>query len=412
MVNPKLIRAAVQAEREAKDQAALLGFEKATSHHLDVTHPAAVELMSIFDSQDSGRWPCPVPVAINSNVADPARVIQAIEKITNLTHWEFVAWNGEDDYILVVDPGLPEGQEMCASFIGRIGGQQVIQLSAGCSAGSAAHEFLHALGVYHEHTAANRDEYVSIIDENVSQSPGIAQNFEIQRNQLQVGEYDFNSIMHYGSTAFAQQRGGQTIEILSQHVNNVCGIGQREELSFGDVSTAHAIYTLAPSYGSICASPDDTLPMYPQCDQSSEIRICGRQQANEVINGKYTLLPDTQFNGRDVYQKGDRFLYILNGEWVIGNAIGASEILAFSPQGNLDPRVTTEWHVLNQNRVFVFDSAVFGAVCDFSDDGAIWQPGQPRPSITEFDAGSRCSTSSLRFIVVLLLSSLINALWC
>lgn len=53
MVNPKLIRAAVQAEREAKDQAALLGFEKATSHHLDVTHPAAVELMSIFDSQDS-----------------------------------------------------------------------------------------------------------------------------------------------------------------------------------------------------------------------------------------------------------------------------------------------------------------------------------------------------------------------
>lgn len=409
IVDPKVIRATAQAEREAKTQAALLGLDES---HLDASHPAAVNLMSIFADEDELRWPCPVPVVISADVVEPERVFQALEKISNLTHWQFVARTDETDYLAVIAPDV----NVCASFIGRAGGQQVIQLGPGCSAGSAAHEFLHALGVYHEHTAANRDEYVRVIEENISTQNGIALNFEIQNNQIQVGDYDYNSIMHYGSTAFSEVTGMQTIEILADDLfqAGVCGIGQREELSFGDVATAHALYTLAPSFGSICASPDDELPFFPQCDQETEIRICGRQEANNVINGKYTQLSQ-EVNGRPAYElgDGDLFLYFLESDdgWAISSELGSTTISAFSAQSSLDPRVTTEWEVLGVDG-FDVDPAVFGATCDFSDDGAIWLPGQPRATLLTFDGSSRCSVSSLQLVFLLAVSSLMSSLWC
>ena len=63
----------------------------------------------------------------------------------------------------------------CWSFVGRIGGQQPISLSPPkngqpkClgSVGKPIHEVLHALGVLHEHSRNDRDDYIEINEENI-----------------------------------------------------------------------------------------------------------------------------------------------------------------------------------------------------------------------------------------------------
>ena len=59
----------------------------------------------------------------------------------------------------------------CYSMVGRVGGRQPISLGANCQRiFVAAHEMMHALGIFHEHTRPDRDEYIHIEWSNIPQS--------------------------------------------------------------------------------------------------------------------------------------------------------------------------------------------------------------------------------------------------
>lgn len=50
------------------------------------------------------------------------------------------------------------------------GGKQILSLATGCFPNRPAttiHEFFHALGFYHEQSRTDRDDYVTIIEENI-----------------------------------------------------------------------------------------------------------------------------------------------------------------------------------------------------------------------------------------------------
>ena len=68
--------------------------------------------------------------------------------------------------------------------------------------GIAAHELGHALGMYHEHQRPDRDEYVTIVKENVVDDDTYINNFPKVEEEL-VNDYglpyDFASIMGYGA---------------------------------------------------------------------------------------------------------------------------------------------------------------------------------------------------------------------
>ncbi|VDL76960.1 unnamed protein product [Nippostrongylus brasiliensis] len=51
----------------------------------------------------------------------------------------------------------------CYSSIGMTGGEQDLSLGKGCyTMGTVAHEFMHALGVWHMHMRDDRDDYISV----------------------------------------------------------------------------------------------------------------------------------------------------------------------------------------------------------------------------------------------------------
>lgn len=139
----------------------------------------------------------------------------------------FVPWTWESDFVWII----PNGGG-CWSFVGRIGGAQQLSLDAGCvHHGVVMHEFLHALGVYHEHQRGDQGSFVSINYNNIQ--PEFHYAFWPYTTGVTVNHlgtpYDYGSIMHYDAFAFAINPSIPTITPFQ----NVF-IGQIDHMSFWD----------------------------------------------------------------------------------------------------------------------------------------------------------------------------------
>ncbi len=71
--------------------------------------------------------------------------------------------------------------------------------------GQICHETGHALGLAHEHQRPDRNNYVSVLDANIT--PGNNGPFDIDAGGHTYGSYDFESVMHYGRDVYSIQPG-------------------------------------------------------------------------------------------------------------------------------------------------------------------------------------------------------------
>lgn len=162
-------------------------------------------------------------------------ILDAIGHINQRTNICLVPRTNETEYVEFIDVDTA----LCYSQVGRTGGRQVININ-NCGRGEIIHEIGHTAGLFHEHTRSDRDDYVNIHFENIRSGAEI--NFtRIDSTAADIGAYDYNSIMHYGDTAFTRND-LPTIEIRIPPATLSTQIGQRDSLSTGDVAALNSMY--------------------------------------------------------------------------------------------------------------------------------------------------------------------------
>jgi len=191
------------------------------------------------------RWPdCTIPYTIDSSLTNQTRVTDAIAHWEANTPFRFAQRTSEADYVI-----FQPGSGGCSSYVGRQGGQQPVNLAAGCTTGSTIHEIGHAVGMWHEHSREDRDSFVTIHWDKIEQ--GYEHNFNQHiTDGDDVGPYDYGSIMHYPRDAFSID-GSDTITPIDPNAQ----IGQRNGLSAGDIAAANS---LCPGPKLVKEIPKDT----------------------------------------------------------------------------------------------------------------------------------------------------------
>lgn len=179
-----------------------------------------------------------LPIPYDSRAFDNPRR-QQIRDAANM-------WNKETEITLFkeITSGQPSGDYIklvrgggCSSLVGKgKSGMQTIKLGDGCGPGAMRHEFGHALGLFHEQSHPERDQFVEIKWDNIK--PKSRYNFKIATNISKPTAYDHCSIMHYGPKSFAINRNLPTIVPKG----TTAKIGQREGPSVLDVQMIRTLY--------------------------------------------------------------------------------------------------------------------------------------------------------------------------
>lgn len=187
---------------------------------------------AVMRTSKNHLWPNGVvPYVVDNSVNATTResIAWAVAHL-NTTELRIKPRTNEADFVIFRD--VDRG---CASYVGRIGGGQEIEVS-GCGRGSIAHEILHAVGFYHEQSRGDRDQFVTINWDDID--PNHRSNFEKRDAQGQdIGAYDYGSLMHYSARAFSLS-GRPTIVPR----NPSQSIGQRDGLSALDRAAIAFVY--------------------------------------------------------------------------------------------------------------------------------------------------------------------------
>jgi len=193
----------------------------------------------------TGRWENNrVYYTIDSSLPQQYRVFDAIAHWESKTNIRFLSkTTTTKDYVTFI------AGTGCSSALGKIGGQQFIHLGSTCSTGNTIHEIGHAVGLWHEQSRKDRDDYITVHFENIRSDK--EHNFKTYTERYgdgdeYTGTLDFSSIMMYPYNAFSNN-GHPTITKKDGSIY----FAQRDGLSSDDIIGLSKMYPKVESSNTI-----------------------------------------------------------------------------------------------------------------------------------------------------------------
>ncbi|XP_053126286.1 meprin A subunit alpha-like [Hemicordylus capensis] len=211
------------------------------------------------------RWKLPIPFILSDSLDLNAKgvILKALEGFRLKSCVNFKTYDGERSFIKF------EKLAGCWSIVGATNKGQNLSVGVGCDhKGIVSHEILHALGLFHEQTRTDRDDYVKIWWDHVA--PGQEYNFKKYGTDLLTDlntPYDYESILHYGPFSFSKNESLPTMTTSIPEYNSI--IGQRNDFSSIDLERLNRMYNCTTS-----------LTLLDQCD-FEPADACGMVQGTE-----------------------------------------------------------------------------------------------------------------------------------
>lgn len=146
-----------------------------------------------------------VPYAISSesyNFQEKQTIVNALNHINYQTNFcvKFVPRTIETNYIYI-----RKTNQGCSSMVGQNpqGGMQIISIDSPCLRKDIIiHEATHALGFDHTQSRSDRNNYVTIVYENMKQ--GTELSFALKKTNNEFVPFDYKSIMMYPPRSFSK----------------------------------------------------------------------------------------------------------------------------------------------------------------------------------------------------------------
>ncbi|XP_015270038.1 PREDICTED: meprin A subunit beta [Gekko japonicus] len=214
---------------------------------------------------DKYRWPHTIPYVLEDSLEMNAKglILKAFEQYRLKTCIDFKPWEGEANYLSVI-----RGSG-CWSYVGnRQTGRQELSIGTNCDRiGTVEHEFLHALGFWHEQSRSDRDDYVTIMRDRIQTGrEGNFNKYSDKTSDFLNVPYDYTSVMHYSKTAFMN---GTEPTIITNIPAFIDVIGQRMDFSEYDIQKLSQLYNCTTS-----------LSFMETCSFEFE-NVCGMIQGSE-----------------------------------------------------------------------------------------------------------------------------------
>ncbi|MCC6536134.1 MAG: hypothetical protein IT162_01195 [Bryobacterales bacterium] len=187
-----------------------------------------------------------IPYQIDSSVTASMRAVfdRAVAHWERLTPIRFAPRANQANYLRVIRTDNPINT---AGGIGMVGGEQIMRLREDAVFSTHVHEIGHTVGLQHEQNRPDRNRFVEILMNEVRKD-------EFQQmeplNQLQVGFYDLQSVMHYEKN-FVNRFGGRTLETIPPGLD----VYNDDGLSAADVEAVYRLYGQPRARTVIVTSP-------------------------------------------------------------------------------------------------------------------------------------------------------------